>query len=347
MRRGLMLWREDELSQADVRARQARLQQAMRSAGLDALLVYTNHVRSAGVTYLTGFTPYWSDALLLVLPEGCPLFATALSKRVGEWIRSVNPTAEIAHSPLPGRLVGERLASAGAARVGVVELDRLPGGLAEEIMSSAPGVELHDVSDIFAAVRGEADAAELRLVRTADRIAGEAFTAGDPDVARAGDFTGPVERAARLAGAEECYVAVAPDLSHDSRLFRTGDHALGRTFAVRLSIAYNGVWIRRIETFSREPAIRARIADVGLRLDRLSAELDLKHQLGPQLAQTGVADWHLEVPFGTRPLKTVAGSDRELAVPAAYGVLTAAFGVDGDIILGARPVGLGDAGEAA
>src|SRR3712207_5770451 len=105
MRRGLMRWREDELSVEDVRCRQARLQAAMGEAGLDGVIVYTNHVRSAGVTYLTGFTPYWSDALLLVPRNGEPLFATALSKRVGEWIRSVNPTGEIANSPTPGRVL--------------------------------------------------------------------------------------------------------------------------------------------------------------------------------------------------------------------------------------------------
>ena len=33
---------------------------------MDAFVVYTNNVRPSAVTWLTGFTPYWSDALLLV-----------------------------------------------------------------------------------------------------------------------------------------------------------------------------------------------------------------------------------------------------------------------------------------
>ena len=100
----------------------------MPDAGLDGVLIYTNHVRSAGVTWVSGFTPYWSDGMVLVLREGLPIFLTALSKRVGEWVKSVAPTFEVAHSPFPGKLTGERLAKVNAKRLGVVELDRMPGG---------------------------------------------------------------------------------------------------------------------------------------------------------------------------------------------------------------------------
>ena len=189
MRRGLMLWREQELSASDVQARQLRLERAMRSADLDAFLVYTNHVRSAGVTYLTGFTPYWADALLLIVPGQKPLFATALSKRVGTWIRSVNPTAEIAHSPKPGRIIGERLASYGCRRIGVLELDRLPAGLAEE-MTSVAAFDFLDGSHLFAGVRSERDERELNLVRQADILATQALNAVDPTSGHLGEMLG-------------------------------------------------------------------------------------------------------------------------------------------------------------
>jgi Xaa-Pro aminopeptidase len=146
MRHGLIAWREDELSRAEVEARQARLRAAMAAAGLDALLLYTNFVRPAAVSWATGFTPYWADGLLMVPGEGRPVFATALSKRVGTWMAGVNPTVEIVHGPAPGRLVGERLQ--GAARVGVRELDRVPGGLfnhiaaktSADIIEASPGI---------------------------------------------------------------------------------------------------------------------------------------------------------------------------------------------------------------
>src|SRR5262249_25685022 len=66
MRRGLIAHSKVELPDAAFDARQARLRAAM--AGLDALLVYTNNTRPAGVSWLVGFIPYWSEAML-VLPR--------------------------------------------------------------------------------------------------------------------------------------------------------------------------------------------------------------------------------------------------------------------------------------
>ncbi|WP_117194716.1 aminopeptidase P family N-terminal domain-containing protein [Rhizobium terrae] len=343
MRHGLIQWRENELSLADVKARQARLQQAIAAAGLDGVLIYTNHVRSAGVTWVSGFTPYWSDGLVLVLREGLPIFLTALSKRVGEWVKSVAPTFEVAHSPFPGKLAGERLARVGAKRLGVVELDRMPGGVVDEILSILP-VELSDVTDLFTAVRGQADRAELDLVRHTDTIAREAFKAGDVASKSAGDFTGPVERAVRLAGAEECYVAVAPDLSRDRRFIRTGRAELGRTFAVRLSVAYNGVWVRRVDTFSSVSEIGARLSSVSAALDRASPAHPVDGSISAFYLPDGarLLDWHIEAPYGTRPLKVVADAETPLAAPVPYAILTTAFSLDGETIVASRPVGLGD-----
>ncbi|CAN7689679.1 aminopeptidase P family N-terminal domain-containing protein [Neorhizobium sp. LjRoot104] len=343
MRHGLILWREQELSLADVKARQVRLQQAIAAAGLDGVLIYTNHVRSAGVTWISGFTPYWSDGLVLILREGQPIFLTALSKRVGEWVKSVAPTFEVAHSPFPGKLAGERLAKVGATRLGVVELDRMPGGVVDEILSVLP-VELSDATELFTAVRGQPDRAELDLARRTDNIAREAFKAGDIKGKYAGDFTGAVERAVRLAGAEECYVAVAPDLSRDRRFIRAGRQELGRTFAVRLSIAYNGVWARRIETFSAVSIIAARLASVSAELDRASPAFPANGSISDFSLPDGaeLIDWHLEAPHGTRPLKVVADAETRLAAPVPYGVLTVTLALDGETIVASRPVGLGD-----
>jgi Xaa-Pro aminopeptidase len=343
MRHGLILWREEELSLSDITTRQARLQQAIAAADLDGALIYTNHVRSAGVTWLSGFTPYWSDGLVLVLREGLPIFLTALSKRVGEWVKSVAPTFEVAHSPFPGKLAGERLSKVGAKRLGVVELDRMPGGVVDEIVSSNP-VELSDATQLFMSVRGTADPAELNLVRVTDGIGHKAFAAGDVTSKSAGDFTGPIERAVRMAGAEECYIAVAPDLSKDRRFIRSGNAKLGRTFAVRLSIAYNGVWVRRIETFSAVAEIRARFSSVSVGLDKASLAHPADGSVSASYLPDGarLIDWHLEAPYGTRPLKVIADAETPLSAPVPYGILTTAFVLDGETIVASRPVGLGD-----
>ena len=200
------------------------------------------------------------------------------------------------------------------------------------------------MTDLFTSVRGKADRAELNLVRMTDQIAREAFKAGDVNGRYAGDFTGPVERAVRLAGAEECYVAVAPDLSKDRRFIRTGKDELGRTFAVRLSIAYNGVWVRRIETFSAVSEIEARLSSVSAELDRASPAHPADGSVSAFYLPKGASllDWHLEAPHGTRPLKIVADAETPLAAPVPYGILTTAFTLDGETIVASRPVGLGD-----
>ena len=102
MRRGLMGWNAKELPREALEERIARLRAAMASGGLDGFILYTNLVQPSAVTYLTGFTPYWSDGLLLVPKSGAPVFATALSKRVANWIASTNPLSEIVNTPKPG-----------------------------------------------------------------------------------------------------------------------------------------------------------------------------------------------------------------------------------------------------
>src|SRR3954467_10315336 len=105
-----MQWNPQELPLAALETRIAALRAGMATPGLDAFLIYTNLVRPSGVTWLTGFTPYWSEGLLLVPMSGRLDFATALSNRVADWIRSTNPVSDVVSTPRPGVLLGERLA---------------------------------------------------------------------------------------------------------------------------------------------------------------------------------------------------------------------------------------------
>src|SRR6188474_1407038 len=105
MRRGLMGWNAEELPVATLETRLAKLRAAMAKAGMDAFVIYTNNTRPSAVNHVTGFTPYWSDALMLVSKSGAPVFATALSKRVSEWIRTTDPLSEIVNTPRPGTLI--------------------------------------------------------------------------------------------------------------------------------------------------------------------------------------------------------------------------------------------------
>lgn len=327
MRHGLIRWDPALLSEGQVRQRQDAARAALRAAGLDALLVYTNHVRSGAVTWLTGFTPYWSDGLVLVPAEGPALFATALSKRVSGWIVANNPTCDVLNSPRPGELVGARLAELGCARLGVVELDRLPSGLIDE-MSTAWRGALSDASALFAGLRAVPDAAETALVARTDAMARAAFAAL-PQVRRtSGDVSEAAELSVRLAGAEEVYVAIAPDLATSSLLAsHKGDAELGPYLALRLSLAFHGVWIRRTETLARsgDDAMLDAARDWA---DAVAGQVRAAPGLAADIAAlplpAGFAlhDWFVEAPIGTRPLQIVAEGGRDPVQGHAYGVLT-------------------------
>ena len=121
--------------------------------------------------------------------------------------------------------------------------------------------------------------------------------------------SGAVEEYARLQGAEEVYVAIAPDLDSDRRFIRlSGNRPLGRRFAIRATVAYKGAWVRQTKTYSRddEDGLPIRRADAWFKA--LAASIDAKHSLRDQIA-AGVADlpgaqlvgWMAEAPVGTRP----------------------------------------------
>src|SRR5215831_21003669 len=138
MRRGLMRWDQDELPKSVLLDRRARLKAAMERDRLDGFLIYTNLVRPSAVCWLTGFTPYWIDSLLLIAQDGSAILATALSKRVADWVRSTSCLDEIINTPRPGAAIGERLAASGSKQVGVLEFDALPSGLCDDLVAASP-----------------------------------------------------------------------------------------------------------------------------------------------------------------------------------------------------------------
>ena len=349
MRRGYYGWDEADLPLATLAARLARLQAAITQAGLDGLLIYTNIARPAGASWLTGFTPYWSEGLLLVSPTGAPDFATALSKRVGEWMRAVTPTGSILCTPQPAALFGKRLAEAGAKRLGVLELDMLPGGQAATLLATAPNTELVDATALFQTVRLERDAAELALFRAAAALAEDGLApvrANDDKTAFA--HMGDVERHARLGRAEEVFVTLAPDLTKGARFVRVDKAgAVGASFAVRASVAYKSTWVRRTRSFSRDARIAARFADCDAAFARCATTLDGARPIGPQLAAAFAAlpgarltSFSLEACRGSYPLEVIAGTGAsdEPQGTLAGSVLCAEVALDGITWVGGLPL---------
>lgn len=346
MRRGLMQWNPQELPIGVLEARIARLRAAMKRAGLDAFLIYTNFVRPSAVTYLTGFTPYWSEALLLVPQTGRLVFATALSNRVADWIRSTNPVSEVVSTPAPGMFLGERLASDPfVKRVGVLEHDMLPSGLSDDLASAAPNIAWEEASAPFVALRRHIDVAEQSLLEHADALAVAALDQVDTsNVTDAGTLAGSIEKHARLAAAEEVYVAVAPNLASSRGFLRASTSVpLSDRFAVRASVAYKGSWVRRARTFTKDSSAVQTEAWFKDTMGLLEAGKPLASQLADRVAALPgieLRSWLAESCLGSYPLAAIASSQSTDGIAPTDGdflVLTVELALDDAIWIGAAP----------
>src|SRR5262249_33607930 len=353
-----------ELPDGVLDARIARVRAAMGEAGLDALLLYTNNTRTAGVSWLTGFVPYWSEALLVVPRDREPALVAALSYRVKSWIERTSRVAEVVHGPRIGFEAAGMIAAWKAdAALGVVDLDGLAAGIVDDLRRGGPRLSLRDATPLFAPLRSEADPAEIALAMKATAIAQRAMAEVPGRGASLGEIIAAVEAQARMDGAEEVYIAAAPDLGRDRRLTRIeGEAALGESFALRATVAYMGTWIRLTRTFSHNGAARpqggapARLPAPGGalpsadRCDRFSSWRDGVVGLRGAGVGAGCAAWLVGGWRLATPLEPLMGSRvpaAHLLAPNALVSVQAGFEIEGRPLLLGAPALVGRRGEAA
>ena len=313
----------------------------MREADCDALVVYTNNTRPAGVSWLAGFVPYWSEALLVVPRDAAPYLVAALSLRVKSWIERVSRVGEVLHTPRTGLKAAQQIAAtAPNARVGVVDFNELPTGIASDLREGGPALVLRDASAWFGVLRARADPAEVALAVRASAIAHAALR----DTAVGGelnDMIAATEAAARNLGAEEIYLAAAPDLDRDCGFRRIeGRTARGENFALRASVAYKGTWVRLVRIFVAPEIER-----------KASIEFAAAVALLPSVTVfTGFRKWLVEGCRTTQPLEPLMGANVRTPVPPLPGSLVSvqgALNIDGRPIPVGAPALIGAAGETA
>jgi hypothetical protein len=343
MRRGLIAWSKAELPEVALAARVARTQAAMAGAGLGALVLYSNNTRPAAASWLCGFVPYWSEGVMVLPRQGDPYLVVALSKRVATWISATSRVAKVVSTPRFGVEAGKEIAACGGGKVGIADFDGFPSGVAAELRST--GCDLVDATPLFAALRGTADPAELGLAAKAAGIARAALAQASSRYDETGALIAAVEGEARRRGAEECYVAVAPDLARDRRLARQeGSVKLGRSHAIRATVAYKGAWVRATRTIIGAAGGTPRLRDAS---DRFAAAVAL---LPDTSGFAGMRSWLVEGCRVAQPLEALMGSAiAEPRQPPAGAVVSvqACLEADGEaILLGAAAV-LGAHGEPA
>jgi hypothetical protein len=315
MRRGLIEWSKTELPESVFDTRLARLRDAMKRDRVDAVVAYTNFTRPSAVSWLCGFIPYWSECILLVPHEGATTLISALSPRGKPWIASTAYADELIFAPKVGaeaaRVLGESLPA--GATIGVIELDDIPAAIG--LALAGLDATLRDLTDAFAVLRCEGDAAQTALARKAAEIAHDALAAVPPGETSAAAAIALVDRTARGLGAEECYVAVTPDLQSTRHFVRLeGDAQLGAAFALRATVAYKGAWIRMIRSIVRDDVHGVLTTGAQRFADAIAA-----------LPQTGALDelegWLVETARAAEPLAAIAGSGIEGRATFAPGVL--------------------------
>jgi hypothetical protein len=343
MRRGLISRSALELPDAALEARLDRVRAAMNEQKIDALVIYTNNTRPAGVSWLTGFVPYWSEALLVVPRQGTTYLVAALSFRVKSWIERTSRIGEVIHTPRIGLEAARQIAALKSdASVGVVDFDGLPAGVADDFREGGSGLNLSDASALFAKLRGKADPAEIALAVKACAIAKHALADVDAlGTASLGATIAVVERQARMLGAEEIYIAAAPDLDRDWRFKRIeGEVPVGKTFALRATLAYKGTWIRLVRTVCEASLAQ----EAALRLSQAVA------QLPDNGGFSGFRSWLVEGCRMAQPLEALIGSPCDAAHSPPRGALVSVQGavaVDGRTVLVGAPALVGGHGEAA
>jgi Xaa-Pro aminopeptidase len=342
MRRGYIGWSKAELPEAVFAARVKRLRDAMAPQGLDAMVVYTNNTRTAGVSWLTAFVPYWAEGLLVVPKSADPYLTMAFSNRIVGWGKNVSCVAKFEGGGRPGQAAGKYLTELGAKKVGVADLEGLRQAVAQDMADAVPSAEITDATTIFERVRLQPDAAEIALAAKAGAIAQRALALATGEEKVLGDAVSVIDHHARLWGAEEVYMAAAPDLDRSTHFIRPeGTITPGKRFALRATVAYKGSWVRMTRCFG--------IADAAL--------VTAQTQFAAAVAQLPNLDsfrafpsWSIEGCRLAQPLDVFAAPSMTSPRPILSGALLTAqavIAVDGNKIPIAAPVLTGTAGFPA
>jgi len=342
MRRGLIAWSKTELPESVFDARLQRVRSAMAEEKLDALVLYTNNTRSAAVSWLTAFVPYWAEGLLVVPRAGDPLLAMAFSNRVVGWGKSVSRVARFEGIPRVGVGAGKYLSEIGAKTVGIADFEMLRAAVANDLSETASGAALIDATAAFERARATPDTAEIALAAKTGTIAHRALSQILGSEGQIGDAIAAAEGEARLGGAEEVYMAAASNLDRDHRFLRVdGTFPVGASFAVRATVAYKGSWVRMTRTVFRDkakaPLIERATEVFAAAIASLPSPDGFK----------GFRSWSMEGCRLAQPLDPLMGSlmsESRLLAPGSLVTAQAVIEIEGNKVALAAPVLIGTTG---
>jgi Xaa-Pro aminopeptidase len=258
LRLGRDVWDRSALPVEEFRDRALRMREAMRRAGLDALLLYGAGLNGCGhPTYLSNYIVKLPFSALVVLPrEGEPalVFEGATRGRSAAqattWIDDVRPCWNMAETCLA--VLAERGLT--SATIGLAGLPRLvPHAEWSALVAGLRDATLVDAEDIVWNQRAIKSAREIAQVRRASRIVDQALAslpAVRPSIADEARLAALVVREARMQGAEDIRLSIArtglPEWAFrpaEGEAIREGD-----VLAIHLSASWERYWSEAIRT---------------------------------------------------------------------------------------------------
>jgi len=241
--------------------RLARLQEAMRTQNLDALMVYGDEYRKENLRYVSNFWPLFERAACFLPANGLPILAVApegekYAREMTVWddVRNLREFAcvtvpeEIDYplavfSSLP-EILEEVLG--GGRRLGLVGHWDLPSPLLQRVQEAVPGLEIIPADQIIYDLRLIKSPAEIACLREAGRqacIGWKALMAhclpGNPEYVAAA----AAEGAARMAGAEAVnFMIMASGARTATIIGRSTDKIIeeGDMILAALAVQYQG-----------------------------------------------------------------------------------------------------------
>jgi hypothetical protein len=303
----------------------AQVAAACQANGVDALLLYSSFTRPAQVCALTQFVPFWSQAMLVVTAQGRTMLTMATTGRTVQWINSTSCVDEVVVGPEIGATASKWLASqTQASAIAVANMSDVPQAALDSLRHSLTNVELREANAWYAPLEAGFTPAPmvaqraLQIARAGLSLVTSLTFQGTHDIVAA------IDGHCRSSGAEEVAVLLAPDLSSSSLLHRLeGETSLGECFAVQVSLAYKGCWLRIGSSYRRDAATVTELPECGLartevQRGHLGASSGDLAASAASAAKANLEDWSLEARFGGLPLATIAcaGHTAAESIPA-------------------------------
>ncbi|HXV65394.1 MAG TPA: hypothetical protein VEK15_32160 [Vicinamibacteria bacterium] len=239
MKRGLIVWDENELPRAVLDRRLARARSLGSSLGISALVAYADLWRANPARSLVNFMPYWGRSLLVVPVSGGTILLCGNSPRVYPWLRTVTYVDELRHSKGFGFDLVTLAARNAWSRIGVLDLPKLPYDVYRPLVDA--GLELTDIP--WETLLGAPDPTELSIRHDAAaatrRLVEEAIA--DLETRPEHELVARLERTLRTEGMEDVVIRVTNGMSAPRP---ASARPVDSSTSVVVASEYRGHWVQ-------------------------------------------------------------------------------------------------------